>query len=145
MWKGQQMSECQNDQMSNDSNLRVNQPTKPFELAERTALFGESVIRVVRSIHCDATSRPIVSQLVRSATSIGANYLEADDAGSRKEFHYRISLCRRESRETGYWLRMLVAAIPSMRESARTLWTEANELNRIFAAINRHRDRPSHE
>jgi four helix bundle protein len=128
--------------MSNDSDLKVSQATRPFDLSERTAVFGESVIRTVRSIHCDATSRPIVSQPVRSATSIGANYLEADDAGSRKEFHYRISLCRRESRETGYWLRMLVAAIPSVREVARPLWTEANELNRIFAAINRHRDRP---
>jgi len=62
---------------------------------------------------------------------------EADDAGSKKEFRYRISLCKRESRETKHWLRMTVAAAPELKEEARPLWQEAKELHLIFAAIYR--------
>lgn len=108
-----------------------------FDLSERTAVFGEQVIRFVKSILRDEITRPLISQLVRSATSIGANYAEADDSGPRKEFFHRISLCQRESRETMHWLRMIVAAEPNCRDAARVLWSESNELNRIFAAIHR--------
>jgi four helix bundle protein len=80
---------------------------------------------------------PLISQLVRSGTSIGANYLEADEAGSKREFSYRVSVCRREARETQYWLRMLVPACPDYAESARALWKEARELVLILAAIHR--------
>jgi len=82
---------------------------REFDLAERTALFGEVVISFARSIRRDDVSGPLIRQLVRSATSIGANYTEADEAGSTKEFRYRISVCCREARETQYWLRMLAA------------------------------------
>jgi four helix bundle protein len=75
--------------------------------------------------------------MVRSATSVGANYCEADEAASRKEFKYRVSICCRESRETKYWLRMIAAAIAEKKIEARSLWKEADELNRIFAAIHR--------
>ncbi len=116
-----------------------------YDLEERTARFGEAVIRFVRSLRLDQVSRVLVSQLIRSSTSIGANYLEADDSGSRKEFHYRISLCRRESRETKHWLRMLVAASPEHREGVLPLWKEARELHLIFAAINRKRRPDDHD
>src|SRR5262245_27239463 len=110
---------------------------KDFDLAERTAQFGEAVIRFVLTFRRDDVTGPLVRQLVRAATSIGANYAEADEAGSRKEFRYRISVCCREARETQYWLRMLAAAAPDVKELARTLWKEANELTRIFGAIHR--------
>ncbi len=84
-----------------------------------------------------------MSQLVRSDTSIGANYGDADEAGSSKEFRYRISLCQRESRETKHWLRMLVAAFPNVREPAPGFWKEADELTRIFASIYRSSNKPS--
>ncbi len=108
-----------------------------FDLEERTAAFGQLVIRFARSIPLGPITECLVQQLVRSATSIGANYCEADDAGSRKEFRYRISLCKREARETKHWLRMIVAAVPDRKEEARTLWSEAKELHLIFAAIYR--------
>ena len=110
---------------------------REFDLAERTALFGEAVISFARSIRRDDVSGPLVRQLVRSATSIGANYTEADEAGSTKEFRYRISVCCREARETQYWLRMLAAASPEHKTDARTHWQEANELTRIFGSIHR--------
>jgi len=75
--------------------------------------------------------------LVDAGTFVGSNYCEADDAGSKKEFLYRISLCKRESRETKHWLRMIVAAEQSLRDEAAILWQEAKELNLIFAAIHR--------
>jgi four helix bundle protein len=108
-----------------------------YDLAERTACFGESIIRYSRSIRRDAVTMPLISQLVRSSTSIGANYLEADEAGSKREFSYRVSVCRREARETQYWLRMLVSASPDHADNARALWKEARELVLILAAIHR--------
>ena len=68
------------------------------------------------------------------------NYCEADEAGSKKEFKYRISVCCREPRETKYQLRMIVAAVPEKAEPARVLWKEADELNKIFATIFRNTD-----
>jgi len=110
--------------MTNDQAPMTNQTaTRPkervFDLAERTASYGEQVIRFSQSIRRNAVSVPLISQLVRSATSIGANYVEADEAGSTKEFQYRVSVCRREARETQYWLRMIVAADPELKNSAR--------------------------
>lgn len=108
-----------------------------FDLAERTARFGEDAVRFARRIPPDPVSIPLIRQLVRAATSIGANYCEADEAGSRKEFRYRISVSCRESRESKHWLRMLAVAAPDHKEDARILWKEAHELNLIFAAIAR--------
>lgn len=124
--------------MSSDS-----QPTRKFDLEERTTCFSEAVIDFLQTIRMTAVCDPIVRQLVRSATSIGANYCEADDAGSKKEFRYRISLCQRESRETKYWLRLLAKACPDQAVAMRPLWKEADELNRIFATIHRSATRPA--
>lgn len=115
-----------------DSHLAV---VKPYDLEERTGLFGESVIRFARRVPRDLVTEPLIPQFVRAGTSVGANYCEADNAGSKKEFRYRISICKRESRETRHWLRMIAAAVPQMKGEARSLWREATELNLIFAAI----------
>jgi len=111
-----------------------------YDLEERTATFGENVISFLKSVKEDNITAPLMSQLVRSATSIGANYMEADEAGTKKEFRYRISVCKRESRESKHWLRMIANAVPGMKERARELWKEANELTLIFAAIFRKTD-----
>ncbi|MCA9057485.1 MAG: four helix bundle protein [Planctomycetaceae bacterium] len=108
-----------------------------FDLEHRTALYGEAVINFCSKLYRSAVTKPLISQLVRSACSIGANYCEADESATRREFRYRISLCRRESRETKHWLRMLAAALPAEKERGRSLWKEADELTRIFAAIHR--------
>ncbi len=108
-----------------------------FDLEERTARFGEAAIAFAKRVSVGPVTECLIRQLVRAATSVGANYCEADDAGSGKEFRYRISICKRESRESKHWLRMIVAAVPEHKDEARTLWTEAKELNLIFAAIYR--------
>ena len=108
-----------------------------FDLEERTAVYGEAIVRFARRIPVDPITTPLISQLVRSGTSIEANYCEADDAESKKDFRHKISICRKESRETKYWLRMVAGAAPSVAEDARALWQEAKELNLIFATIAR--------
>jgi four helix bundle protein len=112
-------------------------PGRRFDLAERTARFGEAVIEFCLDIERNRVTKPLISQLVRSATSIGENNGEADEAGSKKEFRYRISLCRREARETKLWLGTMVAAFPGVREPARSFWKEADELTRFFSSIHR--------
>ena len=83
----------------------------------------------------NTVNTPLISQLVRSATSIGANYCEANDGVSKRDFRNKIGYCRKESKETMYWFRMIAAGNESMKEEARNLWQEAKELNLIFSKI----------
>ena len=103
-----------------------------YDLEERTARFGEAIIDFVKQIPQDAVT---ISQLVGAATSVGANYVEADDAVSKKEFLKNIGTCRKEAREAKHFLRMIVRAVPELKPQARTLWLEAKELNLIFSKI----------
>lgn len=111
-------------------------PEEPrYDLEERTSVFGENVIPFAKRVPVNPVTLPLISQLVGASTSVGANYCEADEADTRKEFRYRIGLCKRESRETKFQIRMIVAAEPGMRDDGRALWQEAKELTKIFAAI----------
>ena len=120
--------------MTNDDDLPDYEVPK-FDLEECTAKFGESIIVFLKSLPFTPLNSPIVSQLVRSATSIGANYCEADDAVSRKEFFNKIGTCKKEARETKHWLRMLAAASDEKRDEIRPLWQESRELHLIFTSI----------
>ena len=106
-----------------------------FDLEERTAKFGENVIKFCKDLPKNDITRPIINQLVKCGTSVGANYCEADDAESRKDFKHKIGICKKESRESKHFLRMSVIAVPEMNLSARKLWVEAKELNLIFNSI----------
>jgi four helix bundle protein len=106
-----------------------------YDLEERTAQFGEAIIDFALQIQRTPVNEPLISQIVRSGTSVGANYVEADDASSKKDFRYRIAICKRESRETKFWLRMIGRGNPDKVEEARKLWIEAKELHLIFAKI----------
>jgi len=115
-----------------------NAETKPiYDLEERTARFGENVIRFCKMLPHTVITEPLMRQVVKSGTSAGGNYCEADDSISRKEFRQKICTCKKESRETKHWLRMIAAAEPNLAERARELWKEANELHLIFASIYR--------
>jgi len=118
----------------NDESSKAPKP-HPLDLEERTAKCGEAVIRFAKGVSHDAVGAPLISQFVRAATSVGASYCEADDAGLRKEFRHKISICRKEARDTKHWLRMLVAFDGRLREQAKPLWQEEKELNLIFSAI----------
>jgi len=129
-----------NPRMTNDE-CPESTVSQVFDLEERTAAFGEAVIDFATTIKLTAITSPIVSQLIDSATSVGANYCEADDAESKKDFRHKISICRKESRETMYWFRMVARAAPYVKEAARPLWQEARELNLIFSKIRRSCDK----
>jgi four helix bundle protein len=106
-----------------------------YDLEERTARFGEAVIDFARTIPQGAVTNRIISQLVGAGTSVGANYVEADDAVSKKEFLKNIGTCRKEARETKHFLRMAVRAVPELKPRARVVWLEAKELHLIFSKI----------
>lgn len=106
-----------------------------YDLEERTALFGEAIIDFARTIPQDAVTNRIISQVVAATTSVGANYVEGDDAVSKKEFLNSIGTCRKEARETRHFLRMIVRAVPELKPQARVLWIEAKELHLIFSKI----------
>ena len=108
---------------------------KKYDLTERTAKFGESIIEFCASLPNSPVARPLVSQLVRSGTSVGANYMEADGAESKKDFQHKIGICKKEAKETLHWLRMMAKANPQKAEKCRKLWQEAHELTLIFSAI----------
>jgi four helix bundle protein len=112
-----------------------------YDLEEHTALFGEAVIEFCLGWPANAVNSPIINQLVRAATSVGASYCEADDAESKKDFRHKIALCRKEARETKYWPRMIAKAAPAQKARARKLWSEVKELHLIFVAIVRTTDR----
>ena len=110
-------------------------PKQVYDLEERTARFGEAVIDFANTIPRTAVTRRLIEQLVGCRTSVGANYCEADDAVSKKEFRLRCGTCKKEARETKYFLRMVVRAAPELKPQARPLWQEAEELHLIFAKI----------
>ena len=106
-----------------------------YNLEERTAKFGEDIIRFCKTIRQDSISVSIVSQLIRSSTSVGANYMEANGASSRKDFKNKIQICKKEVQETKHWLRMMAVCDPEKKEEIRKLWKEAQELTFIFGKI----------
>ena len=106
-----------------------------YDLEERTARFGEAIIDFAKTIPPGPLTNRIISQLVGAGTSVGANYVEADDAVSKKEFLNYIGTCRKEARETKHFLRMTVRAAPELKSQARELWIEAKELHLIFSRI----------
>lgn len=113
----------------------MNENERKFDLEERTALFGEQVIRFCKNIRYDIISEPIIKQIIRSATSVGANYMEANSASSKKDFRNKIYICKKEVQETKHWLRMLSVCLPDKNEELRKIWREAQELTLIFGKI----------
>ena len=108
---------------------------KRYDLEERTAQFGEAIIELVKTFHQDSINSPLINQIVRAATSIGANYMEADGAESKKDFQHKISICKKEAKETKHWLRMIAKANPARRDECQKLLKEAQELSLIFSSI----------
>lgn len=109
--------------------------TNIYDLEERTEKFGEEVIDICKSIKIELVSGPIIKQLVRSATSIGANYSEANGASSKKDFRNKIAICKKESQETRHWLRMLARCCPELKSKIEPLREECRQLILIFATI----------
>ncbi|TRZ64561.1 MAG: four helix bundle protein [Spirochaetia bacterium] len=121
---------------SNSNNLII-KPKDNYDLEERTAKFAENVIALVKTIKITPVNTRIISQLVGAAGSIGANYCEATEAESRKDFVHKIGICKKEIKETRHWLRLLAAVNPEKEKEIKVLWKEVQELLLIFSKISR--------
>lgn len=110
------------------------QNTKKYDLEERTLHFAQQVIKLVKGLPKSIVNTEISRQLLRSAGSVGANYIEANEALSKKDFLMRIKICRKEAKETQYWLRLLDSSEDPEKEH-KTLLQESLELVKIFSAI----------
>ena len=106
-----------------------------YDLEERTAKFGEAVIDFVKTLKRDSVNLPLINQVIRSATSIGANYCEANNASSKNDFKNKIFICKKEASETKYWFRIIARANEDKKDTCKILWKEANELTMIFSKI----------
>ncbi|MBU4347672.1 four helix bundle protein [Candidatus Parcubacteria bacterium] len=108
---------------------------KKYDLEERTAKFGENVIDLMKRMPNDLINQRLIPQLVASGGSLGANYCEANEAESKKDFQHKIGICKKETKETMHWLRLLARANPGFSDEFRKLWSEAQELLLIFSKI----------
>jgi four helix bundle protein len=106
-----------------------------YNLEERTRKFSKDILQFLMKLSKNNINNPLVSQLTRSATSVGANYCEAIGASSRKDFKNKIFICRKEIQETKYWIEMIAETNPDEKEVLKKLWKEAHELTLIFNKI----------
>ncbi|MFA5871006.1 MAG: four helix bundle protein [Candidatus Paceibacterota bacterium] len=113
----------------------MSQTEKTYDLEQRTLAFSKQLIIFCKSLRRDSVSSPIIIQLVRAGTSIGANYREANGASSKKDFRNKISICRKEAQETYYWFDILVELFPQNTKEIKELRKEAYEFSRIFGKI----------
>jgi len=120
---------------NNQSNSNFSNSKQKYNLEERTTQFSEEVIDFIKILPSNFVSKPLIDQLLRSATSIGANYCEANEANSRKDFINKIAIAKKESKETKYWLRIIAHTFPNFNTEIVKLFKEAEELNLILAAI----------
>lgn len=115
--------------------MSKDQNPKKYDLEDRTAKFGENIITFCKKIPRTPITYPLITQLVKAGTSTGANYCEADDAESKQDFRHKIGICKKETRESKHFIRMIVVATPQLKNDAKALWQEAKELNLIFNSI----------
>jgi len=94
---------------------------KIYDLEERSALFGEGIIDFAKTLPHGRINDELVKQFIRSGTSIGANYMEADGAESKKDFRHKISLCKKEAKETKHWIRMIAKANSDRKKECKNL------------------------
>ena len=106
-----------------------------YDLEERTAILAEKIIELVKEIKIIPVNKRIIEQIIGSAGSIGANYCEATESESKKDFIHKISIAKKEIKETKHWLRLLAKSNPEVKIKIRKLWQEAQELLLIFSKI----------
>jgi four helix bundle protein len=116
--------------------MAVGQQGKAYDLEERTYTFARLVRRFVKCIPRTLCNFEDAKQLVRASGSVGANYIEANESLSDKDFRMRIKIARKEAKESRYWLRLVdLETKPDLEPERTTLIREAEELTRIFSAI----------
>ena len=114
----------------------MNNDTPQYDLEERTFEFALAVRKLISDQTWGKEHWSDIDQILRSSGSVGANYIEANDSLSPKDFQYRIKICKKEAKESRYWARLLGCTCPqTAKESLRIIYQEAEELMKILAVI----------
>ncbi len=108
---------------------------KKYDLEDRTLEYSKRIIKMAKSLSKNTINFKLVDQVVRSGSSMGANYREANETETKKDFKYRMRICRKEGKETTYWLKLIIEANPEYEKRIIPLLEETTELIKIFAAI----------
>ncbi len=112
--------------------------SKKYDLEDRTLEFAKKIRDFIKELPKTVTNNEYNKQLIRSSGSIGANYIEANESLSKKDFIMRIKICRKESKESIYWLHLIdIENINNFKKEKRLLINKATELMKIFSAIMR--------
>lgn len=111
--------------------------TNNYDLEQRTLNFSQDIIIFLKTCPKNNLILPLIDQCLRAGTSIGANYREANGASSKKDFFNKIFICKKEAKETLYWLELLGKTLDDekIKQECRSLWKEAKELVLIFSKI----------
>jgi four helix bundle protein len=109
--------------------------SKQYDLEERTLKFAKEVIKFVKSLPRTIANVEIIKQLIRASGSVGANYIEANEALSKKDFVMRVKICRKEAKESRYWLKLIEVNGEDAEKQRQLLIQEATEIMKIFGAI----------
>jgi len=108
---------------------------KEYNLEERTEEFAKNVLRLCKKLIKNTINIELIKQLVRASCSVGANYIEANEALSKKDFYHRMKICRKEVKEARYWLKLINSANDNIEKEIDVFIGEATELMNIFGAI----------
>jgi len=111
------------------------QNAKRYDLEDRTLKFGKRIIRLCKALPKNSVNFKLIDQVIRSGTSMGANYREANETETKKDFRFRIRICRKEGKETVYWLQLIIEANPEFEKRIEPLLQETIESIKIFAKI----------
>jgi len=124
---------------NNDQITKIQKPetekSRKYDLEERTFIFARHVILFSKRLPKNTINYELISQLVRAACSVGANYREANEALSKKDFIHRIKICRKEAKETSYWINLIQSANPESNNDCAAFERETMELRKIFSSI----------
>jgi four helix bundle protein len=112
------------------------QSSKQYDLEERTLQFARRVRAFVKKLPQSPANIEDGRQLIKASGSVGANYIEANEALSKKDFAMRAKICRKEAKESRYWLRLIdTDGAAELEDERKSLETEASELTKIFGSI----------
>ncbi len=112
-----------------------NGENKYRELEKRSTECAKAVVRLCLKLPKNSITNPLINQVVRSSGSMGANYREANEALSKKDFLHRMKITRKETKETRHWLELIEVAVPEVSEEVAKISREVDELRSIFSAI----------
>ena len=106
-----------------------------YDLEDRTLAFAKRILDMTQALPKDSTNLHFIDQVVRSSTSVGANYREANDALGKKYFIHRVRISRKECKETTYWLKLILYNNPKLEKRMEGITGESIELTKILSAI----------